>query len=117
MQFLDQLLRFLQTGIAAIFGFIRSIWQWSYGQIIRVPWDNLGSLPIWKILLLIIVAGVIIYLLYQSLKELMEAGQKALAAFATLLSVFIQTLVPVLLAGITAAVGAWIVVNVTLPLP
>lgn len=112
MQFLNQLLNFLQQGIAAIFRFIRSIWGWSEAQIRAVPWENLGALPLWKIILLIIVAAVIIYLIYQSLRELLEAGQKALAAFATLLSVFVQTLVPVLLAGITAAVGAWIVNNV-----
>jgi hypothetical protein len=112
MQFLNQLLNFLQQGIAAIFGFIRSIWGWSETQIRHVPWDNLSALPLWKIILLIIVAAVIIYLVYQALKELLEAGQKALAAFATLLSVFVQTLVPVLLAGIAAAVGAWVVNNV-----
>ena len=112
MQFLNQLINFLQQGIAAIFGFIRSIWGWSETQIRQVPWDNLSALPLWKIILLIIVAAVIIYLVYQALKELLEAGQKALAAFATLLSVFVQTLVPVLLAGIAAAVGAWVVNNV-----
>ena len=112
MQFLNQLLSFLQQGIAAIFNFIRSIWGWSEAQIRSVPWDHLSALPLWKIILLILVAGVIIYLAYKAIKELLEAGQKALAAFATLLSVFVQTLVPVLLAGITAAVGAWIVNNV-----
>lgn len=114
MQFLNQLLGFLQQGIAAVFRFIRSIWSWSEAQIRSVPWENLGALDIWKILVLIVVAGLIIYLLYKSLKELLEAGQKALAAFATLLSVFIQTLVPVLLAGIVAAVGAWVINNVNL---
>jgi hypothetical protein len=114
MQFLNQLLAFLQQGITAIFTFIRSIYGWSVAQIRGVPWDNLSALPIWKIVLLILLAGVIIYLLYQAIKELIEAGQKALAAFATLLSVFIQTLLPVLMAGVAAAVGAWIVNNVQL---
>ena len=114
MQFLNQLLSFLQQGIAAIFRFIRSIWGWSEAQIRQVPWENLGTLPWWKIVLLLLVAGTIIYLLYKSIRELLDAGQKALAAFATLLSVLVQTLVPVLLAGITAAVGAWIVNNVSL---
>jgi hypothetical protein len=112
MQFLNQLLNFLQQGIAAIFSFIRSIWAWSETQIRGVPWDHLSALPVWKIVLLIVVAALIIYLVYQALRELLEAGQRALAAIVTLLSVFVQTLVPVLLAGITAAVGAWIVNNV-----
>jgi hypothetical protein len=113
MQFLNQLVSFLQQGISAIFGFIRSIWSWSEAQIRAVPWGDLSALPLWKIVLLILVAGVIIYLLYQALRSLLDAAQKALAAFATLLSVFVQTLVPVLLAGITAAVGAWVVNNVS----
>lgn len=112
MQFVNQLLQFLQQGIAAIFRFIRTIWEWSLAQMRGIPWENLGALPFWKIVLLVLVAGAIIYLAYKALRELLEAGQKALAAFATLLSVFIQTLVPILLAGIVAAVGAYIVNNV-----
>jgi hypothetical protein len=114
MQFLNQLLAFLQQGIAAIFNFIRSIYGWSVSQIRGVPWDHLSALPIWKIVLLILLAGLIVYLLYKAIKELLEAGQKALAAFATLLSVFIQTLFPVLMAGVAAALGAWIVNNIQL---
>jgi hypothetical protein len=112
MQFINQLLQFLQQGIAAIFRFIRMIWEWSLAQMRAVPWENLGALPFWKIVLLVLVAAVIIYLAYKAVRELLEAGQKALAAFATLLSVFVQTLVPILLAGIAAAVGAYIVNNV-----
>lgn len=114
MQFLNQLIAFLQQGIAAIFNFIRTIWAWSYDQIQAVPWENLGALPIWKIILLVLVAGVIVFLLFRAIRELIEAGQKALAAFATLLSVFIQTLLPVLIAGIAAAAGAWVINNVNL---
>jgi hypothetical protein len=112
MQFLNQLLAFLQQGIQAIFNFIRTIYAWTMDQVLAVPWNNLAALPIWKIILLVLVAGVIIYLLYRAIRELIEAGQKALAAFATLLSVFVQTLFPVLVAGITAAAGAWVINNV-----
>jgi len=114
MQFLNQLLNFLQQGITAIFSFIRSIWAWSSTQIQAVPWDNLSALPIWKIILLVVLAGVIVYLLYRALIELVEAGQRALQAFATLLAVFVQTLLPVLMAGVAAAVGAWVINNVSL---
>ena len=47
-QFFDQLLAFLQQGIAAIFRFIQMIWTWSIDQINKVfqaPWD---SWPLWK---------------------------------------------------------------------
>lgn len=114
MQFLNQLLQLLQQGVNAIFQFVRQIWGWAAEQILAVPWENLGNLPLWKIILLVLVAGAIVYLLYKSVRELIEAGQKVLAAFATLLGVLVQTLLPVLLAGITAAAGAWVVNNVTL---
>jgi hypothetical protein len=113
MQFLNELLNFLQQGIAAIFRFIRWVWGWSEGQIRLVPWDNLSALPLWKIIVLIVMAVVIIWLVFRALRELIEASQSALVAIATLLSVFVQTLVPVLLAGIVAAGGAWVVNNVT----
>ncbi len=113
MQFIDQLLQFLRQGLAAIFRFIELIWRWSIEQILGVPWDALGNLPLWKQLLLVLTAGAVIYLLYRAIRELLEAGEKALAAFATLLSVLIKTLPPALLAGLAAAAGAWVVNNVS----
>jgi hypothetical protein len=112
MQFIDQLLRFLRQGITAIFGFVEQIWRWAATQILAVPWRELGSLPLWKQLLLVLTAGVVIYLLYQAVRELLKAGENALAAFATLLTVFVKTLPPALLAGLAAAVGAYIINNV-----
>jgi hypothetical protein len=112
MQFVDQLLNFLRTGLTAIFGFVETIWRWTSQQIFKVPWNALGDLPLWKQLLLFIVACVVLYFLYRAIKELLDAGEKALAAFATLLTVFVRTLPPILLAGIAAALGAWVVNNV-----
>ncbi len=113
MQFIDQLLRFLRQGIAAIFTFIDLIWRWSVQQIMAVPWHELGALPLWKQLLLVLVAGTVVYLLYRAIRELLEAGEKALAAFATLLTVLIKTLPPALLAGLAAAAGAWVINNIS----
>lgn len=112
MQFIDQLLDFLRQGITAIFRFVETIWRWSVQQILDVPWSSLGDLPLWKQLLLVIIAGAVIYLLYRAARELLDAGEKALSAFATLLTVFVRTLPPMLLAGVVAAIGAWIVNNV-----
>ena len=112
MQFVDQLLQFLRQGLAAIFRFIEIIWRWSIDQILSVPWETLGDLPLWKILLLILTAGAVIYLLYRAIRELLDAGEKALMAFATLLTVLIKTLPPALLAGLAAAGGAWVVNNI-----
>ncbi len=113
MQFIDQLLNFLRQGLAAIFQFIETIWRWTVNQILSVPWDTLGELDLWKQLLLVIVAGVVIYLLYRAARELLDAGEKVLSAFAALLTVFVRTLPPILLAGLAAAGGAWVVNNVS----
>ena len=112
MHFLNQLLQFLQQGLAAIFRFIESIWQWTVAQVSGVPWDSLDSLPFWKMILMIVVGCVIIYFIYRAGRELLEAGEKALSAFATLLAVFVRTLPPILLAGVAAAAGAWVVTHV-----
>ena len=42
-QMFNQLLQFLQQGIAAIFRFVQLIWSWSVDQISRllqVPWQD-----------------------------------------------------------------------------
>jgi hypothetical protein len=114
MQFVNQLLQFLQQGLAAIFRFVQSIWQWSIAQIVAVPWDELSTLPWWKVALLVVIACVVVYFLYRAARELLDAGEKALAAFATLLTVFVRTLPPMLLAGVAAAVGAWVITHVNL---
>jgi len=110
-QMLSQLLQFLQQGIAAVFKFVELIWSWSIGQIIKVieaPWQ---SWPLWKQIVLVIVAGTIIYVLYKAVTELWESGERALAAFAGLLGAFIRTLPRVLVAGLIALGGIWLLNN------
>ena len=114
MQILNQLLQFLKQAISAIFNFIQTIWQWSVAQILAVPWHQLGALTWWKVVILAVTGVVVFYLLYRAGKELLEAGEKALSAFVTLLTVFIRTLPPILLAGGAAAAGAWIINHVNL---
>ena len=113
MEFVDQLIAFLRDGIAAIFRFVEIVWTWSIAQIRAVPWGSLGDLHILEQILLVLVAGVVIYLLYRAARELFDAAQNALAAFATLLGAIVRTLAPVLVAGLTAAAGAWIINNVS----
>ncbi len=114
MQLVNQLLQVLQQGIAAIFRFIETIWRWSVTQISAVPWDRLGGLPWYKVVILVICGAAVVFLLYRAARELLEAGEKALSAFATLLTVFVRTLPPILLAGAAAAAGAWVVNHVNL---
>jgi hypothetical protein len=110
-QMFNQLLQFLQQGIAAIIRFVQLIWSWSTGQILKVfaaPWQNW---PLWKQIVLVLVAGVIVYILYKAIKELWETGERALGAFASLLGAFVKTLPRILVAGLVALGGIWLLNN------
>jgi hypothetical protein len=107
-QMFNQLLQFLQQGISAIFRFVQLIWTWSVGQIstlVAVPWQQW---PLWKQILLVVVLAGVVWALYKAGKELFEAGEKILGAFASLLGVVVHTLPSVLLAGLIALGGVWL---------
>jgi hypothetical protein len=111
MQFFNQLVQFVQQGIAAIFRFVQLIWVWSVGQVSQVvqsPWQNW---PLWKQILLIVVIAAVVWALYKAAVELWEAGVKVLGAFAGLLGVFVMTLPHVLVAGLIAMGGIWLLNN------
>src|SRR5262245_51869395 len=110
----DQLLQFLQQGIAAIFRFVGLVWSWTIEQVTRVaevPW---GSWPLWKQVILLIIAGAIVYVLFKVGKELWDAGEKILAGFASLLVVLVKTLPMIIVAGLIAVGGLWVVNSVDL---
>ena len=105
----DQLLKFLQQGISAIFHFVELIWTWSVDQISKlmaVPWQEW---PLWKQVLLVLILAGVLWALYRAGRELLEAGAAILAAFAGLLGVLVQTLPHVFLAGVIALGGVWLV--------
>jgi hypothetical protein len=106
-QAFNQLVEFLHQGISAIFRFVQLIWTWSVDQIsvlLAVPWQQW---PVWKQMLLVLVLAAVIWALYKSAKELFEAGQRILGAFASLLGVLVHTLPSVVLAGLIALGGVW----------
>jgi len=108
-QILDQILRFLQQGIAAIFHFVGLIWNWSVDQIGKLasaPWQDW---PLLKVILLIVVAVAVVWALYRAAWELWRATERILAAFATLLVALVHTLPSVLLAGVIALGGVWVI--------
>jgi hypothetical protein len=105
---LNQILHFLQQGIAAIFHFVQLVWNWSIGEILKllaIPWENW---PILKLIFLIVVAAAVVWALFAAAWQLWLAAEKILAAFAALLVVLVHTLPRVLLAGVIALGGVWI---------
>lgn len=107
-EILNQIVHFLQQGIAAIFHFVALVWNWSVDQVVKlteVPWRDW---PILKVLLLAIVVAAVIWALYKVFWEIWLAAERILSAFATLLAVFVHTLPRVLLAGVIALGGVWV---------
>jgi hypothetical protein len=107
-QILGQILHFLEQGIAAIFHFVELIWNWAVDQITKlmdVPWRDW---PILKVVLLAIVVAAVIWVLYRVFWEIWLAAERILSAFAALLAVFVHTLPRVLLAGVIALGGLWV---------
>jgi hypothetical protein len=108
-QVFDQFLKFLHDGIAAIFRFVELIWTWSVDQIAKlasVPWQQW---PLWKEILLVLVLAAVVWALYRVARELFFAGAAILAAFAELLGVLVRTLPHVMLAGVIALGGVWLI--------
>jgi hypothetical protein len=107
-QILSEILHFLQTGIAAIFRFVELIWDWSVSQVVRLTEEPWQQWPILKVLLLLIVAAAVIWALYRVFWELWIGAERVLSAFAGLLVIFVHTLPRVLLAGVIALGGVWV---------
>jgi hypothetical protein len=108
-QVFEQFLKFLHDGIAAIFRFVELIWTWSVDQISRLaaaPWQQW---PLWKELLLLLILAGVVWALYRVGRELLFAGAAILAAFADLLGVLVRTLPHVMLAGVIALGGVWLI--------
>ena len=76
MQIINQLLQFLKQAISAIFNFIQTIWQWSVTQILAVPWQQLGNLPWWKVVILAVTGVVVVYLLYRAARDFWRPGKR-----------------------------------------
>lgn len=113
-QVADQILRFLQQGIAAIFQFVSLIWNWAAAQVsalTQVPWQEW---PAWKQVFIALIAVAVAIALLRALSELWVAGERILAAFATLLVALVKTLPPVAAAGAIALGGIWVVNRVDL---
>jgi hypothetical protein len=113
-QIFDQFLQFLQQGIAAIFRFVQLVWTWSIDQITKMmqaPWE---VWPLWKQVLLVVVFAAVAYFLFIAARQLWFAGVGVLAAFASFLGALVVTLPSILIAGVIALAGLWVINNLNL---
>ncbi len=112
MDFLNDLLGFVEATISGIMHFIGMLLFWSITQIASVPWGALSYLPVWKVMLLSTLTALLLIFVYRMLWAFWEAGEKMMVALILLTTVFIRSLPIILIAGIVAAIGAWVVNNV-----
>jgi hypothetical protein len=105
----DQFLRFLHDGISAIFKFVELIWTWSVDQIGKLAMAPWQQWPLWKQFLLALILVGVVWALYRAGRELLAAGAAILSAFADLLGVLVRTLPHVMLAGLIALGGVWVI--------
>ncbi len=113
-QIINQVVQFLQQGVAAIFRFLQLVWTWSFGQIIAVFQSNWQALPVWKIIVLVVVLAAVAYLLYKAAVQIWEAAVAVFRAFVTLLSAFVLVLPYILIAGLVSFAGGWLIHTVNL---
>jgi hypothetical protein len=113
-QIIDQIARLLQEGIAAIFKLLQIGWTWSFGQIIGIFQSGWQNLPAWKLAVLALVVAGVVYVLYKAALEVWSAGENLLKAFLSLISVLVSVLPYVLVAGLIAFAGGWVIRSVNL---
>jgi len=111
---LESLLNVLQQGIAAIFKVVEMIWTWASEQVntlLAVPWQ---SWPAIKQVFFAIIVVAVVFGVVRVAMDLWFAGERILAAFATLLGVFVSTLPSIIVASLIALGGLWVLNNVDL---
>jgi hypothetical protein len=107
----DQSVQVLADGLAWVAGSIQAVGTWTGDQIARMteaPWE---SWSLWKQILLLLVAGAVIYLLFIAVRQLWWAALNVLSAVASFIGTLIVTLPTILLAGAVALAGLWIINN------
>jgi hypothetical protein len=113
-QIINQIVQFLQQGVAAIFRFLQLVWVWSFGEIIAIFQSDWQALPVWKIVLLVVVLAAVAYLLYKAAVQVWEAAISVFRAFVALLSAFVLVLPYIVIAGLVAFAGGWLIRTVNL---
>jgi hypothetical protein len=107
-QFFNLFIDFVRQGVGAIFRFVQAIWMWAVDQVGRLLQQPFQDWHPWKLVVLTVIAFGVGWYLYKAIWELWDAWQKILAALATLIGVLIKTLPQVLIAGLIALAGVWV---------
>ncbi len=108
-QVFNQVGQIAQQLASVIWRVLQFIWNWSFGQVVRMFNMSFSSLDVWKQVIYVIVIGALAYFIYKIAKDLLKAVQSILSAIVGLISALIGMLPQIVLVGLIAFGGAWIV--------
>lgn len=109
--FTERSLNFVADVIGRLADFIANVWAWAMEQVgllTQVPWDKW---PLWKQIVLIVVAGFVLWALFLALRQLWSAALNVLSAVVSFVGTLIVTLPAIVLAGAVALGGLWVINN------
>ena len=112
-QVLNQVSQIAQQLASVIWQVLQFIWNWSFGQIVRMFQLSFNDLPLWKQIIYVLVVAAMVYFLYKIAKDLLKAVQSVLGAIVGLISALIAMLPQIVWAGLIAFGGAWIITNLS----
>jgi len=110
-QVLNEVGQIAQRLSAVIWQVLQFIWNWSFGQVVKMFQLSFNGLPLWKQVLFVVVLAALAYFLYKVAKDLLKAVQSVLGAIVGLISALIAMLPQIVYAGLIAFGGAWIITN------
>ena len=108
-QVLNEVGQIAQRLAAVIWQVLQFIWNWSFGQIVKMFQLPFNGLPIWKQVLFVLVIGALVYFMYKIAKDLLKTVQSVLGAIVGLISALIHMLPQIVYAGLIAFGGAWVI--------
>lgn len=108
-QVFNQVGQIAQQLASVIWQVLQFIWNWSFGQVLRMFEMSFNSLPIWKQVVYVIVIAALAYFIYKIAKDLLKAMQSILSAIVGLITALIAMLPQIVLVGLIAFGGAWVI--------
>jgi hypothetical protein len=108
-QVLNSVGQLAQQLASVIWQVLQFIWNWSFGQVARMLAMPFGSLPIWKQVLYVIVIAALVYFFFKIGRDLLNAVMGVLKSIMGLINALISMLPQVVVAGLIAFGGAWVI--------
>src|SRR5262245_29353696 len=110
-QVLNEVGRIAQQLSTVIWQVLQFIWNWSFGQVVRMFQMPFNTLPLWKQVLFVLVIAALCYFFYKIAKDLLKAVQSVLGAIVGLISALIAMLPHIVWVGLISFGGAWVIIN------